>query len=517
MASVFKRGGSQAKGYYYASWFDHKGKRQTKCLKTTDKASAERIARKFEAEAALRRDGVIDPTLDAISKESMRTIETHLADYVAKLRTAGRTEKHIGSTKKFIQWISDHAGFTSAADISADAVNRYAGKLRDEGRAARTIQAHLSAIKAFTKWLADHHKLRRDPFSSIKKPNPQTDRRRERSTLLPEEWRRLEVATDAGSERYGMTPDERLLLYGTAIQTGLRSSELRSLTRGQLYLDTKPPYVTCKAGSTKNRKDARQYLQPELAVSLKTHIATKAPNAPIFDLPHESNLARMLRDDLAEARKAWLKEAKGDPQENSQRLQSDFLADVNHDGEVVDFHCLRHTCGAWLAMAGVPLKVVQAVMRHQSITLTMDTYGHLFPGQEADAVEQLRAFLHSSADVLPSEDLRLTGTDDLPVEAPESAQRVAQRAECEGEQDATSPYNGRGEGNAKKKTPKPIHLANVGNSVRDDATWDQSSGGGTRTGDRTLEGKHESATRRRRMRRTRRTIGQFARRFARSH
>ena len=83
MASIFKRGGKRAKGDWYASWFDHNGKRLTKCTRTTDKATAERIAGKHEADAALRRDGVIDPTLDAISKESQRSIESHLADYEA--------------------------------------------------------------------------------------------------------------------------------------------------------------------------------------------------------------------------------------------------------------------------------------------------------------------------------------------------------------------------------------------------------------------------------------------------
>jgi len=277
MASVFKRGGSKAKGKWYASWFDHNGQRKTKCTRTTDKATAERLANKHEADAALRRDGVIDPALDAIGKESQRSIEAHLTDYEGKLRTAGRTVKHINSTLSFIRWIADHAGFSTAADIEADGVNRYAGKLRDEGRAARTIQAHLSAIKAYTKWLTDGHKLARDPLSSVKKPNPETDRRRERRMLLPEEWRRLETATENGPEREGMTGDERVLLYRTAIQTGLRSKELRSLARGRLYFDADPPYITCKAGSTKNRKAAQQFIQPELAASLKSHIATKTP------------------------------------------------------------------------------------------------------------------------------------------------------------------------------------------------------------------------------------------------
>ena len=46
-------------------------------------------------------------------------------------------------------------------------------------------------------------------------------------------------------------------------------------------------------------------------------------------------------------------------------------------------------------MTGAHPKVVQTVMRHSSITLTMDTYGHLFPGQEADAVAKLRNILTS--------------------------------------------------------------------------------------------------------------------------
>ena len=269
--------------------------------------------------------------------------------------------------------------------------------------------------------------------------------------LLPEEWQRLEKVTAAGPVRYTMSGDERLLLYSAAIQTGLRSAELRSLTRGRLYFDADPPYITCKARSTKNRKDARQYIQPELAAGLKVHVATKAPKALVFNLPHESTLARMLRDDVADARNAWMKEAKDDPQEYAKREQSDFLAAENHDGEILDFHCLRHTCGTWLTMTGAHPKVVQTVMRHQSITLTMDTYGHLFPGQEADAVARLRSMLTEAADSLPPEALRATGTDDLPIDGPEGAQHMAQHSQRERGQTAASPCDDQGQGDAQKK------------------------------------------------------------------
>ena len=346
MATVFKRGGKKAKGYWYASWTSHNGKRTTKCTFTTDKATAERIARKNEADAALRRDGVIDPALDATCHESARTIESHLTDYKIKMRAANRDAKHIYSTLAYIRAIAADAGFDQAQDINSDGVTTFAGSLKDAGKSARTIQAYIAAIKAFTRWLASHHKLPRDPLSSVKKPNPKSDRRRERRMLLPEEWRLLEPATETGPERYGMIGAERLLLYRTAIQTGLRANELRSLTRGRLYFDSSPPYIVCKAGSTKNRKDAHQYIQRELAADLKAHIATKAPKAPVFKLPHQSNLARMMRDDLAEARKQWISDAKDDPQEYARRQESDFLADTNDDGEITDFHSLRHTCGA---------------------------------------------------------------------------------------------------------------------------------------------------------------------------
>jgi len=387
MATVFKRNGNgNRKGRYYIAYFDHTGKRQVRSARTTDKSVAERIAAKAEADAALRRDGVIDVRLDTMCEQSKRTIDSHLQDFEAKMVAANRTSKHVERTIQCIRAVANDADFATVGDITADGVNRFATELKREGRSARTIGAHLIAIKGFTKWLAVHNKLSFDPLASVQKPNPQTDRRRQRRMLLIEEFRWLQQTTLKGFSRDGMTPKARMLLYSVAIQTGLRAAELRSLTRGTLYLDHTPPFILCKAGSTKNRKEARQYIQPSLADALRRHAATKVSRARIFKMPDEYSVADMLRADLADARQAWLEEAADDRKEHARRKKSDFLADVNHEGEVLDFHALRHTCGAWLAMAGAHPKAVQSVMRHSTITLTMDTYGHLFPGQEAETV-----------------------------------------------------------------------------------------------------------------------------------
>jgi integrase len=43
------------------------------------------------------------------------------------------------------------------------------------------------------------------------------------------------------------------------------------------------------------------------------------------------------------------------------------------------FHDLRHTHVSWLISGGVPLPHIQARLGHESITTTIDTYGHLLP------------------------------------------------------------------------------------------------------------------------------------------
>lgn len=110
----------------------------------------------------------------------------------------------------------------------------------------------------------------------------------------------------------------------------------------------------------------------------------------------------MFRADLVEARRAFIDAAGDRSEERIAREGSDFLASEDHDGRVLDFHALRHTTGAWAAMGGASPKAIQTLMRHATITLTLDTYGHLLPDEAAATVARM-------PDVDPVE-LRLTGT-----------------------------------------------------------------------------------------------------------
>jgi integrase len=46
--------------------------------------------------------------------------------------------------------------------------------------------------------------------------------------------------------------------------------------------------------------------------------------------------------------------------------------------------------------AGINPKALQTYMGHASITITLDRYGHLFPGDEAHAAALLDAYLNTT-------------------------------------------------------------------------------------------------------------------------
>jgi integrase len=56
-------------------------------------------------------------------------------------------------------------------------------------------------------------------------------------------------------------------------------------------------------------------------------------------------------------------------------------------------HECRHTFASLMIAAGVNAKALQTYMGHASVSITLDRYGHLMPGSEAEAAELLDSYL----------------------------------------------------------------------------------------------------------------------------
>jgi hypothetical protein len=165
MASVFRQAGKGKN--YYAVWKDHNGTWQRKCTFTRDKEAAKRIASKYETDAALRRDGVIDPCEDRYSVESRRELERHLADYKASLEAKGRDAEYVKQNDARARAIVEACKAKVVADLTASAVQQAISELRDGGASLATCNTYIRSIKGFTKWLARDKRTKADALAFV--------------------------------------------------------------------------------------------------------------------------------------------------------------------------------------------------------------------------------------------------------------------------------------------------------------------------------------------------------------
>ncbi len=69
-------------------------------------------------------------------------------------------------------------------------------------------------------------------------------------------------------------------------------------------------------------------------------------------------------------------------------------------------HDLRHTAASLHIKHGTPAKVLSTLLGHASVSITLDRYGHLYPGDAAAYVDRLgEVALAARADYLRTDPL----------------------------------------------------------------------------------------------------------------
>jgi integrase len=189
--------------------------------------------------------------------------------------------------------------------------------------------------------------------------------------LTGDELKTLTEVTQQSKKRYlgddwQFTANDRTMLYTLAAFTGLRASELASLTKSSFNFEANT--FTLEAASAKNRKRTTLPLHPMLSEKLQTWFVT------------------LKRDVLCPGRWAQLRMG-------GKMLKRDLkragIAYRDADGRCVDFHALRYTFITSLAKAGVHPAKAQRLARHSSITLTMNVYTSLEIDDLRDSVNSL--------------------------------------------------------------------------------------------------------------------------------
>jgi integrase len=283
-------------------------------------------------------------------------------------------------------------------DLRRDALDSWLAKQhnRPDGKtmSARTRNAYQGAMVSFSNWCVDTKRLASNPFKAMPKASENAGRVRQRRAMTEAELVRLlavarnrplqEARTVRRGRRRGEAcaklraktvaaldwiGRERALIYKTLVLTGLRKSELASLTVAQLDLDGAIPCLSLHAADEKNREGNDLILRGDLAADLRAWLAAKLdklradalvkgtpiparlpPTTPLFDVP--SGLLRILDRDLRAA----------------------GIAKRDDRGRTLDVHALRTTFGTLLSKGGVAPRTAQAAMRHSDLKLTMQVY-----------------------------------------------------------------------------------------------------------------------------------------------
>ena len=387
-----------------------------------DETAARQVLADLLKRAEHVKAGLTTAAQDAVIDQQNVPLSAHVDAFIAHLTAKGTTAKHRKGTRAYLDGITRDCSFTKLADIERGALEQWLVGRAAAGVSARTRNVARAALLAFSNWCVTTRRLVVNPLAGTPKANEKADQRRHRRALTEAELvklldmarrrplaevgreseRKADAPRDAGKRRNTWTklpltlanidaaeerarvilegkPSliarleqlgwERCLIYKTLVLSGLRKGELASLTVGQLDLDTPKPSAMLHAADEKNRRGSRIEIRVDLAADLRAWMADRLTVAqdvarrqgeaipaflpagtPLFRVP--AQLVRILDRDLAAA----------------------GIDKRDERGWTVDVHALRHSTGTHLSKAGISPRTAQAVMRHSTIDLTMNTY-----------------------------------------------------------------------------------------------------------------------------------------------
>ena len=221
----------------------------------------------------------------------------------------------------------------------------------------KTVNNALACLSAMMKYALDAGFLDYTPrIRWLKVPEPDFD------YLDFDESERLLAAADD-------EPEWAVAIF-VGLRTGLRWGELFELRVGDVDL-------------VKRRALVRR------SFSLKSVTTPKNGKSRVAPLSKDT-VARLKQHRHQRIRKGDLVFCQPDGERWTHRIANKALKRLCRKAGLreIGWHVLRHTFASHLAMRGVPLKAVQELLGHQSITMTM-RYAHLAPAFKEEAVDLL--------------------------------------------------------------------------------------------------------------------------------
>ena len=315
--------------------------------------------RMTELEHSLNTGTIVDPSKYTVGE----LLDDWLKDY-AKPNT--RTKTYEGHEMKVRVHLKPALGSIQLHKLQPSHIQTYMTDKLESGLSNRTVKSHYTVLSTAIKYGVGLQKVGRNVCHSVKPPKVLT------TEMNPLDEYQVNDLLDAVKEHRFYN------LFHLAVNTGMRRSELLGLRWKdvddlnvyvtQVLHHNKGGEIVIEEPKTKHSK-RRLDIDPSTALELLKYRQWKESNNGVCG---DNDLIFMDLD------------GKLFSPSSVYRTFKNTLAQLSI--EDVRFHDLRHTHASLMLKQNTNPKIIQERLGHSSIMITMDTYGHLMPNMQKDAV-----------------------------------------------------------------------------------------------------------------------------------
>jgi integrase len=264
-------------------------------------------------------------------------------------------------------WVVPMLGDIPVTNLDKAMVRRFVAEIRSLGKSQGTVDGCVKVLRLVLGFAIDGGAIKVNPAARL---NLDRQQRTEMHFLTESD-----VVLLAGEMRHPMY--ETLVLF--AAWTGMRAGEIEALRIKRVNLAAEKADVvenlgeasdgTLRFGPTKTYQRRTVPLAPFLAERLRPMVAGRDGEDFVFTAPE------------------------GGPVRHHNFYARRFKPGVKRAGldGTIRFHDLRHTCAAWLIDSGAHVRAIMEWLGHSSPSVTLGTYGHLFPALTDKLVDGLQA------------------------------------------------------------------------------------------------------------------------------
>jgi integrase len=264
-----------------------------------------------------------------------------------------------------------HLGRVRLRALAPEHIQHALGELLDRRLAARTVRQVHMVLRCSLKQAVLWRLIASNPSDAVKAPRAE---RKEMRTLSEEEVRRL-LAVTAGTRHHS--------LWVFLVTTGVRLGEALALRWADI--DLLEGHANIRRALQRQRGAGMVFVEPKSSRGRRT-----VPFPPETLKALEAH-RRDLDRERQQAAKLWQENDLVFPSPDGRPRDMTYLSFTFHRGlrraglPRLRIHDLRHTAATHLLTKHVHPKVVQDLLGHSTIAITLDTYSHVMPALAKEA------------------------------------------------------------------------------------------------------------------------------------